>query len=390
MRLRQAAAAVCILAAVFSMTGCWNYRELETIAMVAGFSIDKGETGSGYHMTFEVLDESGGGGNGGSGSPSALRSTLIESDGDTIFDAVRNALKKSDKKLYFGECKAVILSRQLAFEGITPLLDWINRDSEPRLTENLFVSKEATAADVLRQKSPVNPITSYALEKIITNDPDFLAKTPFMQLYKVNGALGGQGISLVLPALDIGRQQGDTPPELAGTAVFKKDKLLGFLGSEESKYLLFAQDQVGGGVLLVAESSDTPDTTLEIISSKTEITVLSKGGSPKLGIAVKMEAALGETETALDLSSESGIHKLEQDAARTLESRIGKLIHKTQNEYDSDIFGFGNSIYKDEPRYWDEIAPRWDSLFKNLKADISADVKIKNTALAKSNVKAGG
>lgn len=89
--------------------------------MVAGFSIDKGETGSGYHMTFEVLDESGGGGNGGSGSPSALRSTLIESDGDTIFDAVRNALKKSDKKLYFGECKAVI-RRALDDDVLFPFL----------------------------------------------------------------------------------------------------------------------------------------------------------------------------------------------------------------------------------------------------------------------------
>lgn len=141
------------------MNGCWNYREIETLALVAGAAMDKG-TNNNYHLTLEVLNESGsvggGGGNGGQG----VTSTLIESDGKTIFDAVRNAVRISDKKLYWGSCKVMIISQELAREGIAPLLDFLIRDSEPRLTIDLFVSKEATAKDIIKQKSPVNPITS--------------------------------------------------------------------------------------------------------------------------------------------------------------------------------------------------------------------------------------
>lgn len=389
MKRKQIMAIACALAIVFTTTGCWNYRELETLDLVTGFSIDKGANGTGYHMAFEVLDESGGGSSSGGGQ-SGIRTKLIESDGSTVFDAVRNALLETDKKLYFGDCKAAIFSRQLAKEGIAPLLDWINRDSEPRLTEDLFISEEATAEDVLKQKSPVNPVTAYALDKIVAGNPGYISKAPYLQLYKVDDVLEGQGKSLVLPALAVGTTQNGAPPELAGTAVFKKDKLLGFLGSDESKDLLFLQNQVGGGLLLVSEGSAAPDITLEIKKSETRVTVLSKGPNPRIGVSVKMEAALGEMETAADFNSESGVAKLERDAGRTLEDNMHALIAKVQSEYDSDIFGFGSAIYQDDPYYWNEISPHWDGLFKNLPVEISAAVEIKNTALMQSGVKAGG
>lgn len=389
MKLKRIAALFCIGILPFSMTGCWNYRELETLGLVAGFSVDRGAGGIGYHAAFEVLDESGGEGSNGGGQTS-IKSQIIETDGSTVFDTVRNALLKADKKLYFGECKVVILSRQLASEGIAPVLDWINRDAEPRLTEDLFVSKEATAAEVLKRKSPTNPVTSYALDKIVQNGSNFLSKAPFMQLYQVNDALGEEGKSLVLPALDIDRTQSDAPPELAGTAVFQKDRLLGFLESDESKFLLFLRNQAKGGLLQVSEGSAVPNITLELQKSDTTVTVLSKGQAPRLAVAVKAEAALGEMETAEDFDSESGVDKLEQDADRTLEDSMRQLIVKAQSEYGSDLFGFGSRIYQNDPQYWKEISPRWNSLFQTLKVEVSASVEIKNTAQAKSNVKVGG
>ncbi|MFT9078177.1 Ger(x)C family spore germination protein [Ethanoligenens sp.] len=391
MKLKRIAVIVCIVTAAFTMTGCWNYRELETLNLVAGFSIDKGTGGAGYHLTFEILDESGGGSNGGGdggGSGSGIQTKLIESDGPTIFDAVRNTLLKTDKKLYFGDCKAVILSKQIADEGVAPLFDWISRDSEPRLTADLFVSEDATAENILKQCSPVNPVTSYALDKIVADNPAYISKAPYMQIYKADDALKKHGQSLILPALAVDKTQNGTPPKLAGTAVFKRDKLLGFLKSDESKYLLFIQNQVNGGLLLVNVESSSPDITLEIKRSETKVTVLSEGRSPKIGLSVKTEAALGEMKTTADFASESGITKLEQDADRILADSMHALITEVQNEYDSDIFGFGSAIYQNDPNYWNAISPHWDNLFKNLQVVISTDVVIKNTALTQSNVKA--
>lgn len=391
MKVKKAIAVILLVFIAVSMTGCWNYRELENLAIVSGFAVDKGTNGAKYHLTIETIDTSGsGGGNsgGGGGGQSAISSEIIETDGDTIFDAVRNTLTVSDKKLYWGDCKVAIISSQLAAEGIAPLLDFINRDSEPRLTIDLFVSKENTAADVIVQKSPTNPITSYAIDKIAEDDSDYLSKVPYMQLYKVNDVLGSDGESLFLPALILDHENKNAP-EADGTAVFKKDKLIGFLTGDESKYLLFVKGQVKGGLFLVAEGGTVPNITLEIKKCQTTTSADLTGKTPKIKINVQIEAALGEMETSADYDTESGIKKVEGDAEKTLDGNVKHLISEVQNKYDSDIFGFGDSIRQDDPYYWNGIKPEWNSLFKSLDVEVSADVMIKNTALTKSNVKVG-
>jgi hypothetical protein len=93
MKLKKTLVMILLLSITIFMTGCWNSRELETLAIVAGFAIDKGSNGSGYHLTFETLDESGAGGGSGGGGQTSIQSQIIESDGNTLFDADRNALK---------------------------------------------------------------------------------------------------------------------------------------------------------------------------------------------------------------------------------------------------------------------------------------------------------
>ncbi|WP_242837076.1 Ger(x)C family spore germination protein [Dehalobacter restrictus] len=368
------------------MTGCANYRELETLAVVTGTAFDKGSDGTGYHLTFEILGQSGGDGTQGP----TVKSQLIESDGNTIFDAVRNALKRSDKKLYYGDCKTVIISNELAHEGIAPVLDWLNRDSEPRITINLFISKEKTAKEVIEQKSLNDPITSYALSNIDKNNPKFLSKTASVQLYQANNMLGDEGISLILPALDIANNQNDKITELGGTAVFKKDKLLGYLGSDESKYLVFIKNQVTSGLLIINMESASPDISLEIIDSKTKVTPILTGKLPEMKIEIKTQVALSEMQTSADLDTESGIKKIEEKASATIEANIKQLITKVQREYDSDIFGFGSAIYKNDSDYWKKIKPQWDSLFQSLNIEVSAEMEIINTGLLKSKTKVGG
>ncbi len=144
---------------VVFLSGCWNYRELNTMTIVAGIAIDRVADNKGYHLTFEVLDIAEASGE----KSTSVSSLLIETDGLTIFDACRNALQRSDSKLYFGACKTVIISEDLAREGITPLLDWFRRDAEARSTMDVYISSEETAADILKHKAITNNIVSYSI-----------------------------------------------------------------------------------------------------------------------------------------------------------------------------------------------------------------------------------
>lgn len=364
------------------LTGCWNYREVNALAIVAGFAVDKGQQGYKYHLTFELLDFSNSG-----GQNSTVKPKLLETDGNTIFDAVRNADKKSGKDLFYSHCKVIVISQDLAREGITPLMDWINRDSAPRKTMDLIVSKENTARNILYQKAVTDQIVSYEIDNSLENGFVRLSKVPLVKLYQANDMLYGNGLSLYLPTIKIAASQNENTPELDGTAVFKKDKLLGYLDSDESKYLLFIENKITEGLLLVNQDSKDKNISLEIMNSQTTVTPTITNGKVTINISIKAKAALGEMETYHDYETENGIKAIEASADNELENSIKVLISQVQKQYDSDIFGFGKTVYQNDPNFWKEIKSNWDKIFQSLPVTVSAKVEIQNTAVDQTNGK---
>lgn len=367
------------------ITGCWNYREIENLSIVAGLAIDKRQSGSGYHLTFDTVDVSGGAGK----EKSGVKSKFFETEGDTIFDAVRNAIKISDKKLTFADCKIVVIGSEVAESGISQVLDWLNRDSEPRNDIDLAISKEKSAQAVLVPEGITNQISSYEIDKAITSDNLFLSKSPYVKLYEANDILFGDGISLALPALKVTENMESRVTQLDGAAVFKKDKFEGFIDGSDSKFLLFATNKVRGGVLTVNKGSKSPDISLEIHKNKTKVTPICSGNTPQIKLDITMQCYIAENQTDVDYDKESQIESLESEAEKELETGVKQVVLKVQNNYDSDIFGFGNSIYQNDFEYWQKIKPDWDKIFKNLKVDVNAEVEIENTATNKTRTKAG-
>ena len=51
----------------------------------------------------------------------------------------------SGKKLYWSHATVIILSKEIASEGILKVIDFYNRDAEAREDIHLVISKEATA-----------------------------------------------------------------------------------------------------------------------------------------------------------------------------------------------------------------------------------------------------
>ena len=338
--------------------------------MVSGFAIDRGTEGHKYHFTFEFLDLSG-------DNPG---SKLLETEGDTVFDGIRNAISKSQKKLTFSECKVVVISKDLASEGITPLLDFVSRDAEPRLTLVPMISEEKTAGEILQQKPVTDHLICLEIDQMLAQNVASLSKTPRTKLYQANNMLAGEGTSLVLPSIKVAEQQTATTVELAGTAIFKKDKLIGFLDVDQSQLMLFIKDQIKGGLLLTSPDSDGRNITLEIEESRTKITPVITQNLPAVKIDIKTVCALGENQTAKRHIPTERIKDVEKSAKSGLETNVSNLIKTAQKQYKCDIFGFGNLIYQNDPQLWEQDKPKWDEIFTAMDIAVTADIKINNTA----------
>lgn len=370
----------CILLTVlfmFTLTGCWNYREIESLNIVSGVAIDQGENGYKYHLTIQYVNLSG-----GSSSKSSPKPVLVDSDGNTIFDAVRNLILQSQKKFYFSDCKIAIISHQLADEGIVPLLDWFTKDQEPRITIDLLVSREEKASDILKQKEGSDEISAFSINQMIENSPKYIGKSPDVAIYQADNLIYGQGISLVLPAIKMEQTGDEKKPEMAGTAVFKGDKLLGFLDDTDSQFMLFVQNKLKGGILLTNVVTQEDRVSLEIEKSKTSISHEMTDGQPLMKIKIKVDAVLAEENYDDNVVSQFGLEEVQKCAAKAIEEGVSGIINKVQTQYDSDIFGFGKNIYQKNPRYWKTVSSDWDSIFPDLNCQITADVKILNTAIA--------
>ena len=371
-----------VILLVFSMlclTGCWNYRELDNLSMVSGFAVDKGTEGHKYHLTFEFLDL----------TKNQTNGKLLETEGDTIFDGIRNAISKSQKKLFFSDCKVIIISQDIAREGLAPIFDWITRDAEPRISLNPVISKEKTAADLLQQKPITDQLITQEIWKTLVQNTITLSENPDVKLYQAIDMLGSEGSSLILPAAKVAKTQSETNFELDGSAVFKKDKLLGFLDRNDSKYVLFIKDQVGGGLLLTNPDSSDYKVSLEIAGNQTSVTPEFTDTGVTINIEIKMKAYLAEDQTSKEYSTTKDIKKVEKSAEKTLKDGVSGVIKKVQDLYGSDIFGFGETIYQNSPEKWNKIKPGWDTAFHTLKYTVTTHVAIQNTATANKKIKVG-
>lgn len=379
-------ALISLIVSASLLTGCWDYREIDSLAIVAGMGIDQGEHGKKYHLAIDVVDMAGN--SSSSGSNSAMFSKILQCDGDTIFDAIRDSIKLSGKRLYFGDCKVVVISEKLAEKGIIPVTELIDRDAEFRRTTDLFISRGKTATEVLKSPPMNETICSFEIDDMIKTDKKALAEEPYVRLFEANNMLASDGTALTLPVLVTSNKNNGTS-QLYGAAVFKGSRLCGFLGGEETQYLSFIKDNIRFSILVLDKKFGGEGDTLEIFRSQTRINPLISNGKVKIAISIKIKADLGENGGKKTYSTLSGFEELEKIGEKTVNYNVKNLIKRVQKKFDSDIFGFGSAVNRKDPATWNELKLKWNKLFSTLECDVHTEIDIENSATLKERPKVG-
>lgn len=365
---------ILILTNALLLAGCWNYREIDMLRVVAGLAIDKSETGDQYLFTVETVDIKG-------GREANMISNTITVAGDTLSDAKKNMDSISGKELYVAHARVAILSQDVAKEGAVKVIDWLARNVELREDIEVLVSKESTAQEILETGSKTDQIISFELDKVLKNEKR-IANAPEKELWKLISELGGDGISAVLPVVSLKKVNSRTLPAVMGTAVFKKDKLVGLLNDDDTKDLLFIQNKVFGGSLVQnGDGANTgPKVSLKIFDNTTKLKPVENNGNVEITIDIKTTVALDEIEGTENYIDEPGRLRLEQSAEETMRKNIENVVKEVQTKYNSDIFGFGAKVKEDMPGTWKEIGTMWDDKFKNVKVSVYPEITIKNSS----------
>jgi len=371
-------AACCLLALLFAfpLGGCWSYRGINQTTIISGVAIDKDALTGTYRITYEIVDltrdikETG------------VKPKIVEAEGKTLFDATRNAKKRLVNKLYFGNAQIIVVDQNIAREGLSPVIDWFLRDAECRENINLVVSQEETAKDILTLKGIDEMLVSYEVRKIIDEDKNVTASTKSAEIYTIFNTLHAEGLSLTVPAFHGVQNYEDRTAEANGVGIFKGDRLIGFLTPAETNRYLFVIDEIRNGALTLSleGGTGTDNTSFEVYNNRTEVSCTYTDGRAKARIRLKTEVSLDELGARLGVLDEQKVKEIAEKEARKLEGEILGVIKKVQSEYGSDIFGFGNNLYKRNPRLWKEIRSEWDALFQSMDVEVECEILIVNTA----------
>jgi spore germination protein KC len=365
---------------MLNLTSCWNYRGLDEFETVVGVAVDKGSTEGTYKLTFENVDLSKAG-----GIQSEFSPKLIESEGTTIFEAIRKAKIKLANKLYFSHMQIMIVSEELAREkGIAGILSWFNHDLEPREITHVIISGEKTASELFSAKPISSDFVSKEICEIVDEDKEIFSSTKSVPFFKVYNILKSPGIELTLPVFKLVQNGEDKVVKSNGSAVLKDDKMIGFISPEDTQYLLFSSDEITSGVITVDYNNDGQnDISLEVKKSKTKRSYSFDGKRVTVKLDIKITSTLSETQKDFEVLKQENIKKVQDIAEKKFVNEMKNSIKKIIRKYDSDIYGFGNLIYQKDYKLWNKIKDNWSSLYKNTNIEVSSSITIINAGMTK-------
>ncbi|MGM0880392.1 MAG: Ger(x)C family spore germination protein [Bacillota bacterium] len=375
---------ICSLLLLFPLSGCWNRRELNELGISVGIGIDKAEKG--YRVSVQVVNP----GEVAAAKTSGNRTpvTLYEATGDTIFEAIRKMTTISPRVIYLAHLRVLVFGESLAREGIENPLDHFSRDHEIRTDFFIVIAKGSTAKDVLKVLTPIEKLPANKLYLSLVASQKVWAPTATVTLDELMTDIISEGKSPVLTAVKVtggskGQSQSnvekiDPPGRLryTGLAVFKKDKLIGWLDEKESKGYSYIRNKVTNtvGTLGCPEGGKI---AVEVMKSKTKIKGKVNNGKPQIDIEVRLEENVGEVECEIDLTKRKTIEDLEKSAEKKVASIMLDAIHTVQKKFKVDIFGFGEEIHRADPAAWKRLKQNWDEQFTHLDINVKTDVQIR-------------
>ncbi len=370
---------ILILLIILFTGGCWNYRNINQLGIVSGIGIDLAKDPEKILLTVQVIkpgEVKGGGSSGGGGQGSQPQPVMIvESTGNTVFEAVRGAITGFSRRLYWPHNQIFIVGKDAAEKGVRKFLDFEIRDAETRPTAWVLITP-GKAGDLIKtpgkmEKIPAREIAEMIEAQSATSQIGGFTAHDFVERL-VSKTTAPVATEILL------NKEGEA--ELTGTAIFKEDKLVGFIGKRETRGLLWVIGKVKSGIVVVKAPNDKGKVSLELIRSKSKIKAEVKGSSILIKVKINVQSNLGDQTGVLDASKPELLKSLARREATAIRNEINAALKKAK-ELNADIFGFGDAVHRADPKAWKRLEPQWDKLFPDLKVELTVKANISRVGL---------
>lgn len=374
-------------------TGCWSRREIDKLGFVGSVAIDAVDDSGLLDVTAQLIRPEtlgGGGETSGRGSSSGDKVWLISAKGSTVFEALSKLNSVSPNQLFYGHQTSVIIGEQAARRGVAQLLDVFDRMPELRRTIWIVVTP-GKAKSILEAHPKLQVVPSLTIESLFMHRRDCSLAYP-SSLNNFLIALSSRSTSPLAARAMTVSSEGEVEVngkeiKLEGSAVFKRDRLVGWFDGQESRGVLWVTEKVKHATLTVANPEENQKfLTFSILSANSKIHTEMKDQKLTIKIKVSCDSNLVEQTGKEDILSKE--LKLNQENVSGFESAIASQVKedvfaalKKAQQFQADVFGIGERFYIEHPQEFKEVQNDWSELFANAEFDVTVDAKVRRIGL---------
>lgn len=372
-----------LLPMLFLLSSCVG-KEPNDRAYVTAIGIDKADVGYLYTIQFAKPDKISGGSSESGGSGGDIVEN-ISVEAPTIYSAINNANAIVSKDFTMSHAKILVVSEEVAAEGMNGINDTLARNNETR--PGMYIAIAENAGEYLEEVKPVielNPSKYYQLTYENKNG----SRTPQNNAIEFYFSCVSDKEDCVLPLAGTasaeedsettnesgGEESGDksiinesqsnapinesgfenmtrnqtageagvsikNKSETMGMAVFKSDKYIGKLGSTETEiyniligkfrddYITFRDDNSDTPVTLKIEEKTYPEYEIDIDNKSVKINVI-------------LESNLQSTS----YNYQKTVEEIESKAAEMVDKRAEDFIKTVYKEMGADVLGIRGRI----------------------------------------------
>jgi len=383
---------------IFIISGCWDRTELEDLGVVTAVGIEQGNSGK-IRVIVQTINTSAlskiGGGRGVE-FEKGYRNSVIE--GDTFADAINKLTTITATKRSFSHNNLFIISEDLARQrGVQDILDFLERDPQIRLDAWVIVGR-GSLVNLLDVPGRITGSVGGRLTDILKFHNESSTYAPlkleeFIRLFESKCCQPYTAVVEIQPNASVptdkghGILDGNVPEPLNnttinGTALFKKDKMAGWLNDTESRGLLLLRGEAKrGNITFQVPGKEPKKVTTKLIQAKSKLEPVIKDGQIYITAKVAVESYILDNQAGINPGNPGELVKAEAAQGREVKRQIETALKKAQEQYQLDVFGFGEAVHRKYPQEWKQMEKNWPELFPAVKVKVQVKSLIQHTSL---------
>lgn len=372
-----------------TLTGCFSRSEPKTLAIVESAIYDLTEDGQ-YRVTLEIMNPAAAGGAGGGGDSSP--NITVTGVAASAPEALREVSFQLEKTVFGGHNRVRIFTERFARHDMFSIMDFYSRDHLTDETSLIVVFKgDGDPRQIHSSKIGLSDMVGDYIDGLSKSQPGVVSKSVFvttLDFLKDYYSDGKQPVSGLIELVECEDKpsknmdlstagEGETGSgaqyklQYSGLAAFKGSQLVGYMDENETEAYNLLTNNVKSAFVSIPSGNDY--TVARIYKSKSDAKISYQGEQIGIEITLNITLEIIQEGGTLDITRIEPLKQVEERFNQQIQAKVVAAIQRAQQEFQSDIFGFGNGMHAAHPKKWKEIKGNWDDYFS--RAFINVTVK---------------